>query len=377
MSMWGDEVRSRQPIGVVWFATYLVFLGTAYGTKNTYRSSINSFNTIFALLNIPSPFRKMKAYPKEQVDVFMGLATMASYKAASTCRVAKCAAEDAWLLSGNTGPIIDAVLWKRMRKGILVYKGTSLKEKSAVLPYQVRKKIQYMISRNEHLHINGASIIFAEICGVLLGLRRSEHLASAEKKPNPTTLLRFRNLSGSNWDLGDCTIDHNIASWAESLAMDEVIRVRLCYTKHQRHRVAHEVIAGPGYKRMSFVLWLKVIVKLRLKRKENITVDSPLLVREGKRQLVPMTGSFMAQMDKVYAPILGQYKATIHSRRRGFATAAVRSGAHMALITIAMRHSQGVTMQYVSLTTAEKASLTTRLAVGAYSKRANDDKFIT
>ena len=307
----------------------------------------------------------------------MGLATMASYKAASTCRVAKCAAEDAWLLSGNTGPIIDAVLWKRMRKGILVYKGTSLKEKSAVLPYQVRKKIQYMISRGEHLQINGASIIFAEICGVLLGLRRSEHLASAEKKPNPTTLLRFRNLAGSNWDLGDCTIDHNIAFWAESLAMDEVIRVRLCYTKHQRHRVAHEVIAGPGYKRMSFVLWLKVIVKLRLKRKENITVDSPLLVREGKRQLVPMTGNFMAQMDKVYAPILGWYKATIHSRRRGFATAAVRSGAHMALITIAMRHSQGVTMQYVSLTTAEKASLTTRLASGAYRERADDDKFIT
>ena len=82
----------------------------------------------------------MRAYPKEQVDVFMGLATMASYKAAATCRVAKCAAEDAWLLSGNTGPIIDAVLWKRMRKGILVYKGTSLKEKSAVLPYQVGRR---------------------------------------------------------------------------------------------------------------------------------------------------------------------------------------------------------------------------------------------
>ena len=52
----------------------------------------------------------MKSYPKEQVDVFMGLATMAAHKAASTCRVAKCAAEDAWLLSGNSGPVIDAVL---------------------------------------------------------------------------------------------------------------------------------------------------------------------------------------------------------------------------------------------------------------------------
>ena len=31
------------------------------------------------------------------------------------------------------------------------------------------------------------------------------------------------------------------------LKMDEVITVRLCHNKHQRHRVAHEVIAGPGY----------------------------------------------------------------------------------------------------------------------------------
>ena len=40
----------------------------------------------------------------------MALATMASYKAASTVRVAKAAAEDAWLLGGNRGPVIDAVL---------------------------------------------------------------------------------------------------------------------------------------------------------------------------------------------------------------------------------------------------------------------------
>ena len=127
---------------MIWFATYLVFLGTAYGTKNTYRSAVNSFNTIFALLDIPSPFRRMKVFPSEQINIFMGLATMASYKAASTCRVAKCAAEDAWLLSGNSGPVIDAVLWKRMFKGIQVYKGVSLKDKSAVFPSQVRKKIQ-------------------------------------------------------------------------------------------------------------------------------------------------------------------------------------------------------------------------------------------
>ena len=103
---------------------------------------------------------------------------MASYKAASTCRGAKCSAEDAWLLSGNTGPVIDTFLRKRMYKGIHVYKGRSLADKSTVLPSQVRRKIQYMMARKEHHSIDGASINFTELCGVLLRLRRSEHLAS-------------------------------------------------------------------------------------------------------------------------------------------------------------------------------------------------------
>ena len=159
-----------------------------------------------------------------------------------------------------------------------------------------------------------------------------------------------------------------MAAWARGLSSDEIIRVRLCYTKHQRHRVAHEVIAGPGYKQMSLVTWIKVAVCIRVRRGESLTVSSPLLVRENKGKLVPMTGAFMSRMDKIYAPTLGWIKATIHSRRRGFATAAVRSGIHMASICIAMRHSQGVTMQYIALTTAEKASITTRLAIAAYDK---------
>ena len=40
----------------------------------------------------------------------------------------------------------------------------------------------------------------------------------------------------------------------------------------------------------------------------------------------------------------------------------------MAVITIAIRHSQGVRMQYVALTTSEKAAITTRLAVEAYKE---------
>ena len=201
MSIWGPLVQQRWPVGVVWFATFLVFLGTSYGTKKTYRSAINSFNIIYALLNIKSPFIHSRDYPAAQVDIFMALATMASYKAASTVRVAKSAAEDTWLLGGNKGPIIDTILWKRMYKGILVYKGTKLAEKTAVFPWQIRKKIEYMLQNNDHDTIYGASIILADICGVLLGLRRAEFFASAEKEPNLATLLCFRNLAGLNWDL--------------------------------------------------------------------------------------------------------------------------------------------------------------------------------
>ena len=204
MSIWGKDARHRWPVGVVWFASFLLFLGTSYGTKATYRSAINAFNTIYALLGISSPFDRSRTYPPAQVDVFMALATMASYKAASTCRVAKSAAEDAWLLNGNKGPVIDPVLWKRMFNGIKVYKGTTLAEKVAIVPAQVRVKIEWLLKRDGQT-IETASVILADICGVLLGLRRSEFLTKVEGKPNRTTLLCFRNLSGYSWDLGDLT----------------------------------------------------------------------------------------------------------------------------------------------------------------------------
>ena len=114
------------------------------------------------------------------------------------------------------------------------------------------------------------------------------------------------------------------------------------------------------------------MIKLRIKHKETLTANSPVLVRtNGKGTLVPMTGVFMSSMDKIYAPVLGWYKATIHSRRRGFATAAVRCGVHMASITIALRHSQGVTMQYLALSVAEKATITTKLAIASYDNGVN------
>ena len=270
------------------------------------------------------------------------------------------------MLSGHRGAIIDPILWKRMYRGIQVYKGRTFKEKTAVMPSQVREKIEYMIKKGEHYTLNGANIILAELCGVLLGLRRSEHFASSENRPNQSTLLCFHNLAGAEWDLADLKSPLHIPSWASKLSDDEIFKVRLCYTKHQRHRVAHEVIAGPGYKLMSLVRWIKVVVRLRVLSKEKLTMDSPLLVRERRGKIVPMTGEFMSRIDKIYAPILKWGQATIHSRRRGFATAAVRCGLHMAKISIAMRHSQGITMQYVALPLADKAAITTRLAVHAY-----------
>ena len=71
---------------------------------------------------------------------------------------------------------------------------------------------EFMLDKGEHLTIDGASIILAELCGVLLGLRRSEHFASAVRKPNLTTLLCFRYLIGTSWDLGDCTRNHSISA---------------------------------------------------------------------------------------------------------------------------------------------------------------------
>ena len=92
-----------------------------------------------------------------------------------------------------------------MYKGIRVYKGRTFAEKTAILPSQVRRKIQYMMRKREHLTVNGSTIILAELCGVLLGLRRSEHFASAERSPNLTTLLCFKSLAGTAWDLSDTT----------------------------------------------------------------------------------------------------------------------------------------------------------------------------
>ena len=146
--------------------------------------------------------------------------------------------------------------------------------------------------------LNGASIILGELCGVLLGLRRSEHFASSEGNPNLTTLLCFRNLAGADWDLADCSRPVAISQWAERLRSDEIFRVRLCYTKHKRHRVAHEVIAGPGYRLLSLACWIKVVVRLRMQLKEKLTINSPLLVRRRKGRMVPMTGNFMSRMVK-------------------------------------------------------------------------------
>ena len=83
-----------------------------------------------------------------------------------------------------------------MHKGLLVYRGTTLAEKTAIFPAQIRENIEYMMRKGEHYTIDGASVILADLCSHLLGLRRAEFFASAEKSPNRTTLLCFRNFEG-------------------------------------------------------------------------------------------------------------------------------------------------------------------------------------
>ena len=51
---------------------------------------------------------------------------MASYKTEATCRIANRAAEDAKLLQGNKGPVIDPVIWKSMYRVKQGYKGQPL-----------------------------------------------------------------------------------------------------------------------------------------------------------------------------------------------------------------------------------------------------------
>ena len=92
---------------------------------------------------------------------------------------------------------VNPTLWERIFKDIRVYKGTTFAKKTAILPAQERRKIQHMMLDKEHLTVNGATVILAELCGVLLGLRRAEHFASAERNPNLTTLLCFKNLAGA------------------------------------------------------------------------------------------------------------------------------------------------------------------------------------
>ena len=63
---------------------------------------------------------------------------------------------------------------------------------------------------------------------------------------------------------------------------------------------------------MSLVRWLKVVVALRVKLKEKLSIDSPLLVRERRGSVIPMTAAFMSRMDRSYTHILNWGKATIH-----------------------------------------------------------------
>ena len=61
------------------------------------------------------------------------------------------------------GPVIETVLWKKMYRGILVYKVTTVAENTAIPPYQVRRKIDYLRREGHIRSIDSASIILADI----------------------------------------------------------------------------------------------------------------------------------------------------------------------------------------------------------------------
>ena len=64
--------------------------------------------------------------------------------------------------------------------------------------------------------------------------------------PLPGCWERRADLAGLKWDMEVCTRTWVIAQWSSVITSDEIVRLRLCYTKHNLHRVAHEVIEGPG-----------------------------------------------------------------------------------------------------------------------------------
>ena len=68
-----------------------------------------------------------------------------------------------------------------------------------------------------------------------------------------------------------------------------------------RHKVAREVVAGPGYRQVSSVYCAlaEYIVYVTSKIRGKMIVNSPILVRMNRKKLVPMTGDFMRKMDKI------------------------------------------------------------------------------
>ena len=113
---------------------------------------------------------------------------------------------------------------------------------------------------------------------------------SHEEKAYSDHITRLSELGWLISDMGDCMRNLNIVQCSSVFTSNEIVRLRLCYTLHNRHGVTYEVIAGSGYKLMSFVLWLKIVIKLRVVFGEYLTVSSPLLVRTNRSSLVPMTG---------------------------------------------------------------------------------------
>ena len=78
---------------------------------------------------------------------------------------------------------------------------------------------------------------------------------------------------------------------------------------------------------MSIDIWLKIAVKLRVRNKNRLIVESPILVRANRDRVEPITWAYKLRMDRVYAPNL------IGLRHPYIVDGAVRRGIHMARST--------------------------------------------
>ena len=215
----------------------------------------------------------------------------------------------------------------------------------------------------------------AECLGNQGGLRNSEMFHKSEDpKQKHHRALKIGSLSGRcksvtfDFTVGVATHEE-ILEWARDLDPDTaILKWDLFYTKHNRTRLSHEVVTGPGFRALSVTLWLKKSLIRRAAMGEKFSTSSAILVRVKGEVLVPMTAKWRELRDKILEGFIGWVKEGItwHSRRRGFATDAIRAGVPSAIVKLCMRHRIDVTEGYICLPDSVKAAVSAKIAKLGY-----------